>query len=412
MALLLMKGLNMLRWTWLLAAAALAVACTENTGPTSTDSPDATPVDQPDLLVGTVLSFAQISGGQNHSCGRTLTTGKLYCWGYNSEGQLGNASLNNKKRPTAVSSSLQFRWVSAGASHTCAIASDSNAYCWGANGNGQLGDGTYTDRWSPTLVGGGLSWQQIEIGGTYGWDSYTCGLTTGGKLYCWGLNSSGQLGDGSSGYYTYSWPNPVTDVGVTYRQFSTGGYHACAVSTTNVAYCWGAAANGQTGNGGIFYQPTAILGGHAFRQVSAGAYHTCGTTTSGKAYCWGYGYDGALGNGTTADRFSPRAVSGTLSFSRVFASASHTCGLVSRKAYCWGWNYYGQLGDGTTTKRLTPVAVAGGLLFSQLSSRGSHTCGTTATVGVGYCWGYNGNAQLGDATFVSRLKPTKVAGAL
>jgi alpha-tubulin suppressor-like RCC1 family protein len=403
----------MLRWTWLLAAA-VAVACTENTGPSSADPNDAAQLVQPELLVATNLSFAQISAGQDHSCGRTLNIGKLYCWGNNSSGQLGNASLNNKKRPTAVSSALQFRWVSAGAGHTCAITTDSKAYCWGANGSGQLGDGTFTDRWTPKLVGGGHSWQQIEVGGSYSWSSFTCGLTTSGRVYCWGYNSSGQLGNGSADYYSYSWPTETSDVGVTYRQLSAGGYHACAVSTANVAYCWGEASNGQTGNGGIFYEPTAVLGGLPFRNVSAGQYHTCGTTTGSKAYCWGYGYYGALGNGTTTDRYSPRLVSETLSFSRIFASSTHTCGLTTaKKAYCWGYNYSGQLGDGTTTRRLTPVAVKSGLLFSQLGTRGSHTCAVVATVGVGYCWGSNTSGQIGDATLTSpRLIPTRVAGAL
>jgi alpha-tubulin suppressor-like RCC1 family protein len=403
----------MLRRTWLVAAVAAAAACTDSTGPSSAGPDQATPADQPDLLLVTNLTFGQISAGVGHTCGRTMTGGKLYCWGNNSSGQLGNGTLNNKKRPTPVSSSLQFRWVSAGPSHTCAISTDSKAYCWGANGSGQLGDGTYTDRWSPKLVAGGLSWQQIEVGGGYNYSSFTCGITTGGKIYCWGYNGNGQLGNGSAYYSSYSWPSAATDHGVTYRQISAGGYHACAVSTSNVAYCWGEASSGQTGNGGIFYEPTAVLGGLPFRQVSAGLSHTCGTTTADKAYCWGYGFDGALGNGTTTNRFSPRAVSGSLRFQRVFAGTYQSCGLTTaRKAYCWGSNYSGQLGDGTTTRRLTPVAVLGGHLFFQLSTRESHTCAATADVGVGYCWGYNGSGQLGDATTTTRLTPTKVAGAL
>jgi alpha-tubulin suppressor-like RCC1 family protein len=387
----------------------VVVGCTDNTGPDVEQQPS-TAV----LPAVTNLSFAQISAGADYSCGRTMTGGQLYCWGYNYYGQLGNASRNNKKRPTPVSSTLQFRWVSAGPGHTCAITTDAKAYCWGANGDGQLGDGTTTERWSPTLVFGGLSWKQIEVGGYGTYSAFSCGLTTGDRIYCWGSNSYGQLGNGGTSYYANPWPSPITNIGVTYRQLTTGGGHSCAVSTSNVAYCWGEADYGQTGNGGIFYQPTAVSGGLAFRQVTAGTVHTCGTTTGNKAYCWGYGYYGALGNGTTTDRFAPRAVSGTLNYTRVFASAYHTCGLTTgQKAYCWGTNSSGQLGNGTTTKRLAPVAVQTGVLFAQLGSRGDHTCGVQVNTGVGYCWGSNYAGQVGDATTTSpRLTPTRVAGAL
>ena len=266
------------------------------------------------------------------------------------------------------------------------------------------------------LVFGGLSWKQIEVGGNGGRNSgFTCGLTTGGRIYCWGHNYFGQLGNGTAGSdASTSIPTQTTNIGVTYRQLATGVYHSCAVSTANVAYCWGYTDHGQTGNGGTFYEPTAVLGGLAFRQVTAGAIHTCGTTTGNKAYCWGYGDDGALGNGASTDRFAPRAVSGTLSYSRVFAGDYHTCGLTTgQKAYCWGANYNGQLGNGTTTDRLAPVAVQTDLRFAQLGPGTAHTCAVQVDTGVGYCWGSNFSGGLGDGTTTSpRLTPTRVAGAL
>ncbi len=393
-------------WCRVAAVAAAVTACTETTGP------EVQLEEAADLAAVTNLKFNQISAGLSHSCGRTMTSGRLYCWGLNSSGQLGNATKNNKKRPTAVSSTLAFKWVSSGPGHTCAISTAGDAYCWGANGYGQLGDGGTLERWSPTLVGGGLKWNQIEVGGYYSYSGFTCGITTGRRLYCWGANYYGQLGLGYTDYYSHSWPT-LASSSVSFRQLAAGGGHACAVSTANVAYCWGEADYGQTGNGGIYYRPTAVSGGLAWRQVTAGRYHTCGTTTGNRGYCWGYGYYGGIGDGTTTNRFAPRAIAGGLSFSRVFAGLYHSCGVTTgQKAWCWGTNTNGQVGDGTTQRRLRPVAVAPTLDFSQLGTRGTHTCGVQKDTGVGYCWGANNYGQVGDATLTQRLRPTRVAGAL
>ena len=96
--------------------------------------------------------FMVISAGQGHTCGITLGTRRMLCWGSNAFGQLGDGSISERRRPVAVADSLHFAAVSAGPAHTCGITTRGAAYCWGFNGTGGLGDGTTTQRLTPTRV--------------------------------------------------------------------------------------------------------------------------------------------------------------------------------------------------------------------------------------------------------------------
>lgn len=115
------------------------------------------------------LKFAQISVGQFHVCGVTLD-GTLYCWGWNSRGQIGNNSLFDVNEPTAVDTPLQFRSVEAVWIHTCAITADESAYCWGHKGGGRLGDGQVAYHNAPQEVLGDATFASAS---TAVWAAYT-----------------------------------------------------------------------------------------------------------------------------------------------------------------------------------------------------------------------------------------------
>jgi alpha-tubulin suppressor-like RCC1 family protein len=55
---------------------------------------------------------------------------------------------------TAATTALSFRQVSAGNDHTCGVTAANRVYCWGSNFYGELGDGTTTQRSSPVPVSG------------------------------------------------------------------------------------------------------------------------------------------------------------------------------------------------------------------------------------------------------------------
>jgi alpha-tubulin suppressor-like RCC1 family protein len=132
-----------------------------------------------------------ISAGFAHSCG-ILTSNAAVCWGVNEDGQLGNGSSGIGSRsltPVNVAGGLQFKAISAGYRHTCALTTAGAAYCWGDNALGQLGNGTTTRRLTPTPVAGGLVFMSISAG-----ETFSCGVTITGVAYCWGDNEYGQLG--------------------------------------------------------------------------------------------------------------------------------------------------------------------------------------------------------------------------
>jgi alpha-tubulin suppressor-like RCC1 family protein len=129
-----------------------------------------------------------------------------------------------------------------------------------------------------------------------------------------------------------------------------------------------------------------------------GHWHACGVTTSGAAYCWGANHRGQLGDGTTTDSTTPIPVAGGLTFAMVNAAGWSSCGVTtSGTAYCWGANDTGQLGDGTNNQRTAPSPVVGGLKFQTVSGEQADgqwaeysdpalTFGVSSA-GVVYCWG-------------------------
>ena len=105
----------------------------------------------PQAVAGGV-SFERVTAGFDFTCGET-TTNRAYCWGSNSSGQLGDGTSRTLRlKPTAVTGGLFFRQLSAGGVHTCGRASTDLAYCWGLNSEAELGDGTRTDRLRPRAV--------------------------------------------------------------------------------------------------------------------------------------------------------------------------------------------------------------------------------------------------------------------
>lgn len=96
--------------------------------------------------------FTTIAAGGAHACGINVTK-QIWCWGRNNLGQLGDGTGTNRRTPVQVDlDGKQFVRLSSGSGTTCAITTEGEAYCWGGNTEGQLGDGTLASRSLPVLI--------------------------------------------------------------------------------------------------------------------------------------------------------------------------------------------------------------------------------------------------------------------
>src|SRR2546426_7754421 len=85
-----------------------AAGCQDMTAPAKSQVP---------LRVAGQLGLQSVSAGALHTCG-IAGSGITYCWGWNRDGEVGDASTTDRVAPVAVVSSNRFGLVSAGGGHT------------------------------------------------------------------------------------------------------------------------------------------------------------------------------------------------------------------------------------------------------------------------------------------------------
>jgi alpha-tubulin suppressor-like RCC1 family protein len=250
----------------------------------------------PTAVSGLGSGVTALAAGGVHTCA-LMTSGDVKCWGANGVGQLGDGTTTSRWTPTAVGGlGSAVAAIAAGTSHTCALTTGGGVKCWGYNFDGQLGDATTTNRWTPTAVSGlGSAVAAIEAGG-----AYTCAVTTGGGAKCWGDNFYGQLGDGTRTERLT--PTAVSGLGSGVTAIAAGDYLTCALTTGGSVQCWG-------GTPPWTPAPVSGLGS-GVAAIGVGHSHECALTTGGGVLCWGDDFFGQLGDGREPFALTPTSVYG------------------------------------------------------------------------------------------------------
>src|SRR5690606_20512409 len=213
---------------------------------TVTDSTSTTDTKSFDLEIDRLL---QVDASYQHSCGLD-TEGTAWCWGSNSDGQLGIEPPGGNN-PTAVEIDAPSSFVSfdVGTWFTCGLDADGAIWCWGDNDYGQHGDGnTGSDNTDPVRVQAPetVTFTQVAAG-----EIHTCALDTEGGVWCWGYDDQEQLGNEAQEHS--STPLAIdAPTGVTFTSLEAGYLHNCALDTEGNVWCWGGNDGGQLG-GGVIY---------------------------------------------------------------------------------------------------------------------------------------------------------------
>jgi len=366
---------------------------------------------RPSAVVG-LRGVTAVAAGLSHTC--ALAGGSLSCWGSNSQGQLGaatGASTTPSTAPVPVALVVNPIAVAAGAQHTCAVRGTGQVLCWGQNGTGQLGEGSMSSLAEPVPVTGLDTGAAVVAGATF-----SCAATVDGAVLCWGDDHDGQLGTGRGVVQ----PAPVT-LSSRVADLTTGGAHTCGVTADGMV-CWGSNQAGQLGDNQDEDRahPAPIELPLVPGVVAAGALHSCAVDELGGLWCWGRGSSGQIGPGRSVDTPFPIAVplpAGAARALAVTAGDLHSCAVLSDAAgapfaACFGANDRGQLGDGTTSGHAAPVAIAlpGGPATGTLvlSAGGAHTCGADGA-GRLWCWGRGDRGQLGTGATSDAATPTPIA---
>lgn len=313
------------------------------------------------------VSLVEIAAGYDH-CVAIGSDGKLYSWGRNSHGQLGNGTYGwtPQTSPSAVSQGAippgtRFIAVSVGNFHCVALSADGKLYSWGSSLSGGLGDGSTTMRDTPVAVALGGVPEGVRFTAIASGFYHNLALGDDGKLYSWGENYGGQLGDGS--YDNRLVPVAVgqgaVPDGATFTAIACGDSHCLALADNGSLYAWGVNNHGQLGsavernvNLPVAVNLSQLPAGTVPVAIQSASASNLLLTSEGKLFSWGFNESGGLGNGSTVSVALPSAVSvgeGPDGYLAMSVGSDHSLALGrDGKLYAWGGNRSGQLGDGTT----------------------------------------------------------------
>lgn len=371
-------------------------------------------VNSPTQVAGTVKTFCKISSSEYTNLAIDKN-GKVWGWGSNASGQIGNNNTLTQYSPVSVAGANKtFCKISSGMYHSLAIDKNGKVWGWGSNVFGQLGNnslqsfGTLDFIKTPVQIAGTTKTFCEIFASTGGGINSTAfgtsmGIDKNGNVWSWGMNPSY-----NNNLYI---PSYIGGTIKTFCNIVASIYSSVGIDKVGKSWAWGTDVNGvMATSGSSSFTPISLCGtAKTFCKIDIGVYQGAAIDKNGRGWAWGYAPPTTLPDTRIS---TPVSISGTIkTFCKIVVGYLGGAAIDKNgKIFTWGENSSGQLGNNSTTYIKTPVSICGtAKTFCEIASLGYSRVALDKN-GQAWGWGNNIWGQLGNNSSTDFCTPVSVCG--
>lgn len=354
-------------------------------------------------------SIASVAAGDYHSFA-VSRHGRVFGWGNNSLGQVGNGTTKNIAKPSEITSNFTLdkgdyiERIFGGAETSFAISGVGRTFGWGDASNYQMpvNEPTFTYYTKPqdmsAHINGVGDIKDLSVG------NHAAIALTARNVFTWGRNDTGQLGRTQPGE-----PNRITDVEQIYHindnfrldrddkiiDVEAGNGVMAALAKSGRVFIWGGDKAGMLGVGGEIPNKNDLSTGQLMSsapiditdnfnlpdkekisQISVGNSQVLALSQYGLVYSWGGNSFGQLGDGGEEVIRQPEAITANFNLPQdvtidyLLAAgkadgdiASYSYAVDSNgKVYAWGGDQFGMPGINAITNQPYPTVISDRLM--------------------------------------------------
>lgn len=310
------------------------------------------------LINGEQLRASALALAANTSCALGVDS-KVYCWGDNEIGQVGNytntsvAALPQAVKKNDATDLSGVKEIKAGLNHFCALTTSSEMYCWGDNSQTQLGLTGILSSNNAILVSSSVS--GIALG-----TNHTCQLKNNTPS-CVGSNIFYQLSNGSNVNASYFVDSLKLSGAFSSVSQIWAGDSFTLFKEGNKLFGAGRNSQGELGFSDLLSRPYAVeMNSLDIGSIVTGTNSFC-YLLNGFGYCQGLNNNN-FANATNIGSANPTPLEIMEDVSLPFVNidlisqgySPHRCVSRNGEAYCFGENYMGQVSSDLSVVEIYP----------------------------------------------------------